>query len=426
MNVYLGLAIVALTVLFLLKRYETRLILLCAGFLMAAVAGKPEAVFAAFVDRMVYSGLVPPILSAMGFAYVMKVTECDKHLVWAASKPLRKVRRILIPSVVVVTSLCNLAIQSAAGTCAAVGPILIPILLNNRIKPATAAAAVMAGTFCSSLSPGNPHNIMIAKIANAGVMDAIQTIFPATMTGIVLAAVSLSIIAYVWKEDGRGEVEGDGAAEVEAMPRINYLMALMPFVPLVILLLGNMKIVPAFNIPTAYAMMYGVIAGTVASFTHRRPNKDYITDITKNFFDGMGKAYGDVIGIIIAAAVFAQGLQEIGLIKAMTQAMVGAESVVKFASAFGPFVLAVIVGSGDAATIAFNEAVTPHAATFGISALHMGALAHAGGIFGRTMSPLAPSAIICAGLAGTDPLNIMKRNWPAMLIAAIAAMFILG
>ena len=427
MNAYIGLAILVVTIFLLVKRYETRLVLLCAGFIMAAVAGKPMAVFAAFVDRMVYAGLVPPILSAMGFAYVMKITECDKHLVWMVSKPMMKVRMFLVPGAIIVTALCNLAIQSAAGTSAAVGAILIPVLMNAGIKPAAAASAVMAGTFGSSLNPGNPHDIMVAKIANANVMDAVNTVLPATLAGIVIAAVSLTIIVHGLKEDGRGNGEASRtAATAVEIPQINYFMALIPFVPLVILLLGSMKIVPAFNIPPAYAMMIGVVAGAFASFTRQKPSKEYVTNITKGFFDGMGKAYGDVIGIIIAAAVFAKGLQEIGLIKVLTETMVGAESVVKAASAFGPFLLAILVGSGDAATIAFNEAVTPHAEIFGMSALKMGSLAHAGGFFGRTMSPLAPAAIICAGMAGTDPLNIMKRNAPAMVIATLAAVFILA
>lgn len=425
MNIYLGLVILVLTIVLLLKRYETRLVLLGAGFLMAAAAGKPLAALAAFVDRMVYAGLVPPILTAMGFAYVMKITECDKNLVLMLSKPLMKVRRFLIPGVIVATALCNLAITSAAGTSAAVGAIMIPVLLNANVKPATAAAAVMAGTFGSSLSPGNPHNIMIAKIANAGVMDAINAILPATVTGIVIAAVSLSIIAFMLKEDGREEAAG-GTASVQDNSQIQYLMAFTPFLPLIILLLGSTKVVPAFNVPPAYAMIFGAVAGVFASFTRQRPDRHSIETITKNFFDGMGRAYADVIGIIIAAAVFSQGLQEIGLIKALTTSMVGAESVIKLASVFGPSLLALIVGSGDAATIAFNEAVTPHAAAFGMVPLQMGALVHAGGIFGRTMSPLAPAAIICAGIAGTDPLNILKRNGPGMIVATIAAMLILA
>ena len=392
---------------------------------MAALAGKPLAGLAAFVDRMVYAGLVPPILSAMGFAYVMKVTECDQHLVLMLSKPLTKVRRLLIPGVIVATALCNLAISSAAGTCAAVGAILIPVLLKAKVKPAAAAAAVMAGTFGSTLNPGNPHIIMIAKIANVGVMDAIHTMLPITVAGVVIAAVSLSFICHILKEDGSEGAEDSGAQE-ENSCQINYLMAFTPFLPLLILLLGNTKLVPAFNVPPAYAMIFGVIAGVFVSFTHQKPSRTVIEGITKNFFDGMGRAYADVIGIIIAAAVFAQGLQEIGLIKTLTTSMVGAEAVIKVASTFGPYLLAIIVGSGDAATIAFNEAVTPHAASFGLTALQMGTLAHAGGVFGRTMSPLAPAAIICAGLAGTDPLNIMKRNGPGMVVATLVAMFMMA
>ena len=54
-------------------------------------------------------------------------------------------------------------------------------------------------------------------------------------------------------------------------------------------------------------------------------------------------------------------------------------------------------GSGDAAAVAFNKAVTVHAADFGVSAMDMGSMAAIGGALGRTMSPVAGGLIICAG-----------------------------
>ena len=65
---------------------------------------------------------------------------------------------------------------------------------------------------------------------------------------------------------------------------------------------------------------------------------------------------------------------------------------------------------GDAATVAFNEAVTPHAAQFGLETMNMGSIAALGGTLGRTISPIAGATIICAGIAGVDPMEVCKRN----------------
>ena len=101
-------------------------------------------------------------------------------------------------------------------------------------------------------------------------------------------------------------------------------------------------------------------------------------------------------------------------------------SAVRVATSMGTFVLAVITGSGDAATLAFNEALTPQAEQFGMTIANMGNLVHMGGALGRTMSPLAGGAIICAGLAKVEPMEILKRNAPGMIVALIGTILILA
>ncbi|MFB6465403.1 hypothetical protein ACE38V_01160 [Cytobacillus sp. Hz8] len=67
--------------LFSIKKKEARLVLIGAVILMALIAGKPMSAFKAFSDNMVTAPLIQAILSIMGFAYILKFTECDKHLV---------------------------------------------------------------------------------------------------------------------------------------------------------------------------------------------------------------------------------------------------------------------------------------------------------------------------------------------------------
>ncbi|NLS44516.1 MAG: C4-dicarboxylate transporter DcuC [Firmicutes bacterium] len=427
--IILGVIILAATVFALVKQYETKMILFISGLLMCIIGGNPLAAFQAFAARMSTAGLIEAILSVMGFAFVMKTTECDKHLVNFASRGLLKVRPILIPGAALVTFAINTALPSAAGASAAVGAILIPILMEAGISPAMAAAAVLTGTFGSMISPGLSHNPFIANIASVEVMDVIAVHYTADIVSVVIGAASLAILAFLLKEDGR--IPGARGKKAQAgmgitTVKVNYLKAVVPVIPILILILGATKAIGAFTkISIPGAMLIGSLLGVLVSLGEAKADKDYFGKVSKSFFDGMGSAYANIMGIIIAAAVFVKGLESIGLVQSFISAMIGSPGIVKVAAAFGPFLLGVVSGSGDAAAIAFNEAVTPQAVQFGLKIVNMGSLAALGGALGRTMSPLAGAAIIVAGLAGVNPLEVAKRNAIGMIIAAIVAMIIL-
>ena len=103
------------------------------------------------------------ICGSMGFAFVAKYTEADRSLVHYLSAPIRGLGIFLVPVCTAITFFVNIAIPSAAGCAAAVGSTLIPVMLRAGIKPAGAAAAVLAGTIGSYLSPGTSHNPYVAE-----------------------------------------------------------------------------------------------------------------------------------------------------------------------------------------------------------------------------------------------------------------------
>jgi DcuC family C4-dicarboxylate transporter len=55
----------------------------------------------------------------------------------------------------------------------------------------------------------------------------------------------------------------------------------------------------------------------------------------------------------------------------------------------------------------------------------MGSMASLGSALGRTMSPITGATIICAGIAGVNPMEVAKRNAPGMVVAMIVAMLVL-
>jgi DcuC family C4-dicarboxylate transporter len=416
MFLLIGALVVVGVIYLLLKRHESRMVLIAAGILMCIIAGKPMASLDAFAKSMTNAGLITSVCSCMGFAWCMKYTNCDQHLVVAIGKVLKKMGFLLIPGATLATFVVNIAIPSAAGCSAAVGVIFIPILMAAGIHPAMAAAAVKSGTYGSMLNPGLVHNGVIAKLAGVQITDVIGNHMLATVVGVVIAAAVLTVLAVVLKEN-KGYVP-EGSVMNDDSFSINPLYAVMPLVPVIILLLGSTKVVPAFKMGVPHAMVIGAILALAV--TRKNP-----VELTKNFFNGMGDAYANIIGIIISVGVFVAGLNALGLIKALIAWMLNSTGIVKIAATFGPFLLALISGSGDAATVAFNEAVTPHAVEFGISTMNMGSIAALGGTLGRTISPIAGATIICAGIAGVDPMEVCKRNALGIVCALLAGMVLL-
>ena len=235
----------------------------------------------------------------------------------------------MIPGVVLATYAVNVALPSAAGTAAAAGAIFVPLMMSAGIHPAMAGAAVKCGTYGSMLNPGLAHNPFVAKIAGVGVMDVIAFHFKANIASLLTAAVLITLIAYYRKEHKGYIAEG---LEAEASFKVNWLYAIMPILPIVILILGTAGVVPALKMDVPQAMVIGAMLALVV--TRKNP-----TNFSNAFFDGMGKAYGSILGIIISAGVFVSGMTAMGLVKTFTTAMLNNPGIVKVCAAVGPFIL---------------------------------------------------------------------------------------
>ena len=91
------------TIYLLIKKYETRTVLIGMGLLMAILTLNPMGALDAFAKSMTTGGLIMAICSSMGFAYVMKFTKCDSHLVHLLTKPMSGLKFLLIPIATILT-----------------------------------------------------------------------------------------------------------------------------------------------------------------------------------------------------------------------------------------------------------------------------------------------------------------------------------
>ncbi len=77
--------------------------------------------------------------------------------------------------------------------------------------------------------------------------------------------------------------------------KVNYLYAIIPIIPLVLLVLGSKQVavIPEISVPVS--MLIGTAIGIIAV----RPN---VTEAVKKFFRGTGDGMCDVVGLMAAAA----------------------------------------------------------------------------------------------------------------------------
>ena len=415
---WLAIAVTILTVYALIKRLETRLVLFTAGFVLCLVSMDPLSALNSFAKSMTNNSLVMAICSSMGFAFIANYTQCDRSLVHYLAAPIRGLGVFLIPICTAVTFFINIAIPSAAGCAAAVGSTLIPVMLRAGIKPAAAAAAVMGGTIGSYLSPGTSHNPFVAEMAGIDVMDFIA--FHAMwsiLCGVILVVGLLVVCMFLG--DHKGE-KVDVEAQKDDNFKPNPIKAIMPLVPITILVVGNVWL-PVIKMGVAQAMVLGAVITLLVGFAFDRTNPQ---EFSKQFFNGMGKGYADVMGIIIAAGVFAAGLRATGLIDTFVDVLKHSNDIARWGGSLGPWIMGTITGSGDAATMAFNEAVTPHAPEFGMEIKALGALAFLTGALGRTMSQIAGAMVVVAGIAMANPMDVAKRTaLPCTVAVFVLALF---
>jgi len=453
-------------VFLLVKKRETKTVLIGVGLVLCVICLNPLGALESFTKSMTSAGLIKAICASMGFAYVMKVTKCDQHLVLLLTKPMKNIGFLLIPATFVLTYFINIAIPSAAGCSAAVGATMIPLLMASGVRPAMAGAAVFAGTFGGVLSPGSAHNIFVTDMVKKTneaytVQDVIGVQFPNAVAAGIVVLIVISMTAIIFKDYQKGQdfsPKSTSNAGEATQTKVNLLFALAPLIPLVILVVGavissyardffltNLNSIVAvlgdprgvsvekffgdhyglfvaikyfgwMNMGVAEAMILGAIIAVFITWTS--PEK-----ITKEFFNGMGSAYAEVMGIIIAAGVFVAGLKACGAIDAVTEWLKHSQEFVRYGGTFVPYLMGTVTGSGDAATMAFNQAITVHAADLGFAQDKLGMAAAISGALGRSSSPIAGAAIVCAGLAMVSPVEIAKRTAPAMAIAVCVVAF---
>ena len=435
--------VVIAAVMFVVKGWDVRLVLLSAALVISAAAGNVHVVVRQFLATFSNEKFVVPICTAMGFAYVLKHTGCERHLVLLLVKPLRYARGLLVPGVVVVGFLVNIPLVSQTSTAVCLGAVVVPLMRAAGYSMATIGACLLLGVSVGGelLNPGAPELLTVFKVTNVSTTEqATRYLPPLVFTQLAVATAVIWVMSVWWERSAASTANNTTAGmnpaarqdETEqGLPRVNLLKALVPVVPIALLFASGL---PApyrlFEVPDTWvianqpdgtrdpaynsrliglAMLVGVLVAAAVT-----PHK--ARDCVKEFFSGAGYGFANVVSLIVTATCFGAAMKSAGLATALGTLIASAPHLMQPLAAFIPLLFAAVSGSGMASTQSLYGFFHGPAVKLGLNPVSVGALVSVGAAAGRTMSPVAAVVLMCGTLTGTNPFTLAKRVAVPLLV----------
>jgi DcuC family C4-dicarboxylate transporter len=447
MTLLLGLVVIVVAVAAVLRKVDVRLVLTLAALALGIVAGlasaneaaqKPGASLAdglrafpagpalivrTFLSTFSSEQFVVPLGCAVGFAYVLRHTGCEQHLVQLLVRPLRRARVLLIPGVVLVGFAVNVPVISQVGTAVSIGAVLVPLLRAARVSAVTTGAALLLGCSLGGdlLNPGAPEWRTVAEALGTDSRECVARVFWLLLLQVGVATPVFWVLS-VRAERAAPSVDADEPAAHEGKAfRVNYVKALVPLVPLVLLFLTGPPLrlieVPrdwltdpnkagdAANFASRLigaAMLIGVVAASAVA-------PAAAPGTARAFFEGAGYAMTNIVSLIVAAACFGKGVEGIGVKDALGRVVGARPGLLLPAAGVLPLGFAAVCGSGMATTQALFGFFVDPARAAGTDPLLVGSVVAITASAGRTMSPVAAIVLMSASLTGSEPLAMVRR-----------------
>ena len=381
------------------------------------------------------AGLGLMIMAVAGFARYMDEIGASRALVRIAVKPLGKLHSpyLVMSATYVLGQFLALFIPSASGLGVLLMVTVFPILISLGVSRLS-AVAVIGTTQSLDIGPASGNSVLSAK--NSG-MD-ITTYFvdhqiPVALCVLATVAV-LHFVVQRWFDQRTGHVveKSDLVAEDDKNDVVPLIYALLPIIPMALILTFSKMAVASIKMDVITAMLISIMIGMIFEYVRHRDAKKVMSSI-QVFFDGMGVQFATVITLIVAGQMFAEGLIKIGAISAMIEAGqslgLGATAMILVMTAIIA-VSAIIMGSGNAPFFAFAALVPTVASQMSINAVQMLLPMQFAASIARSVSPITAVIVAVSGIAKVSPFDVVKRTAVpmagAMLANIVAGFFLIN
>ncbi len=369
------------------------------------------------------AGLGLSIMAMGGFAKYMDKLNAGRALYAVVGGPLKYIKSpyLLACMGFVVTQIVGMAIPSASGLALMMMVTLYPVLIRAGVSRMTAVCIIGASRFFD-LGPGSANCMLAAKTSGIEWAEyflswQMKIYFPL----LICMLVSQYFVQRYWDkregiDEGCAALQAQFAEEKEEKLSVPKIYALLPMIPLFILLIFNPTVIGAWGIKIKVGVPTTIVLSVLVAMLFELVRTRKLFEVVggmKSFFEGMGKQFAVVVSLIVAGQVFGKGLIAIGAVDSL---ITGVESmgmgvgfmVLVMSLVIG--VVAFLMGSGNAPFFSFAALIPGIASKFGVHSADMLLPLQTMTGFGRTLSPVTGAIVAVAGLAGVSPFQIVKRN----------------
>lgn len=425
--------ILAAAVVFVIRGWDVRLILFLAALSLGAVGGDTAPVVREFLITFSNEKFVVPICAAMGFAYVLRQTGCDRHLVRLLIAPVRHISPLAIPGTITVGFLVNVPIISQTSTAVCLGPVAVPLLRALGYSPAVVGATLLLGSSVGGelFNPGAPELLTVSAKTNVDTRELVSAILKPNLVYAIVAMFSFWWLAERFKKVPPSE-------EITTMEGpINLFKSFVPLLPLVFLFVTG----PPFHlapIPQRWLIPYPtsehsqMIAGGALAYAAEMKQDPRsgsrliglamlvgvgfaaistprtIPSTMSEFFSGAGYGFTHIVSLIVVANAFGKGIEVCGLSKILGQIIIQNSGFLTPLAAIVPLFFAALCGSGMASTQSLYGFFYDPAMVSGADPVSLGSVVSIASAAGRTMSPCAAVVAMCGTLGGVKPWVLVK------------------
>ena len=442
--------LIGLTVLFavivaklILKKYNAMFVFFASGIVILMTAslltGTPilpkGSLGNVFLDAFGFltatfkkniAGVGTLIMVVTGYATYMKHIGASTKLAFTASKLLGGIRnKYMILSAFYVLGMClKLVLPSQASLAVLMLATVFPVFIALGIRSITAASVL--ALLCLDYGPNDGSTLFMANVAEMNVVDLfLQFQYKVVM---VIVAVTAILIPFYYRYMDRkdaAEPSSDEALGKEQKiedPNVPFFYIFLPLIPLVLVFAAHF--IPSIKIDVITANFIGFAVTFLCEFACRKDRENIPSDMTE-IFKGMANVFVSVVGIIISASAFAEGIKILGGITIFTNMISdiqGAGVLIMVLLTGITYVFAIIMGSGAAPFFAFGPLTPAVAAKLGVPTLTLLLPMELATSIGRASSPVCGALIAIAGTAGLAPIRLAKRTAPLLFVMLIVDM----
>ena len=445
LGLLIGIAVVVAAAAMIIRNYQPQAVLLNAGLILLASAAilfpeqfalhikakstgwKGFDVFSVVKDSLVaqLSGIGLIIMASAAFADYMDYIGATAAMVRLCIKPLQAIKapHLVVALSYVVGQCLHIAIPSAAGLAMLLLVTFFPMMVSLGVSKPAAAAMI---ALCSFMDLGPAVGTANLAAKTAGLAPTVYFVqYQIPVAAWIIAVVAILLFFSCRYFDGKRDVSAQevesGAAEgaqlrTDAPPSY----ALLPLVPIALILVFSPLLVKEITIDVVTAMVVGAVVGLYCELCVKRDIRGVLKGF-QVFFNGIGSSFASVVSLLVCADVFAQGVEAIGAVDFLIDSVRRAGFGVDAMSVVMTLIVAataVITGSGVAAFFAFSGLAPGIAAKFGVSAVTMLLPMQLVAGMGRAISPVSGVIVAVSKAGECPPFEIVRRT----LIPSIGGM----